>query len=552
MMSSSVWFLDVPFEWRPAISALGGRWDPVLRQTVWRGPQLPDHLKPFRAQPLSWMWHQQYHANGRHLEPLTPLLPAFKPREHQDVAIECLSKAFKSGSPGFVLADEVGVGKTMSAWGFALKTPKLKTILIVTTSSAQAHWRNTVRHAGWLSTQSVVIINYDRLGQLFQEPEEGLSSTRRKGKRKRLAKQGQAPAYDLVIFDESHKGKNPTSARGLMMRKIEKRAKFCIFASATAGQNPVELVYLASVLSHATNQNIPSTSLEDFASWCATQGLAVSRGDYGKIKWDYNADDLAILKHWLFDGAIPLGIRRLPQDVKGWPALSRQLYPVQLSFEAQQSYATLWEDFIKQERTLGQAVSAKERSSLRETNRLRLRQQSSLLRISNTTEMVSDLLEQGKKVGISVAFRKTLDELVQALQSKGVTVSFIHGQQSANEKEEQRLMFQKVPAQVVVFTVEEAISLHQGEYSPDPYPRVLLVHDIRWSAIQMAQIEGRCHRDGMNAPVMWLVAEDTVDLDIAEVMVNKVAGMKALHGDPTGDMKAIEEVLASCMARSGK
>ena len=71
----------------------------------------------------------------------------------------------------------------------------------------------------------------------------------------------------------------------------------------------------------------------------------------------------------------------------------------------------------------------------------------------------------------------------------------------------------------------------------------LLIHDLRWSAIQMAQIEGRCHRDGSFAPTLWLAAADTVEMGIAEVMANRVASMKAMHGDPIGDLEAIEEVL---------
>ena len=105
--------------------------------------------------------------------------------------------------------------------------------------------------------------------------------------------------------------------------------------------------------------------------------------------------------------------------------------------------------------------------------------------------------------------------------------------------------FQKKDSDCIVFTVEEAISLHEGEYLKDDKSRVLLVHDIRWSAIQMAQIEGRCHRDGKLAPVLWLAASDTVDVDIASKMIEKVQNMKSMHGDDVSDMKDIEELLKS-------
>lgn len=541
-----IWFLDVPFEWRPVMSRLGVVWDKHYKQSVYKG-DLPEHLQPFKCHPLSWMWHQQFHANGRHLEPLTRDETVYAARAHQKTASQAMTYAAKSGSPGFLLADEVGVGKTMSAWDFALSSPQYRTVLIVTTSSAQAHWRNTVRHAGWLPTQSVVIINYDQLGKLFVLPEEGLSSTRKKGMRKRVAKQATAPSFDLVVFDESHKGKNPVSARGVMMQKIQAKSKFCIFASATAGQNPVELIYLSSLLAFASGKKVPNKDLSEFKDWCVQQGLKITTGAYGKIEWEYNEEDLMKIHRWLFSGEIPLGIRRLPEDIANWPALFRQLHPIEMEAKELQSYAKIWSEFVAEE--IKQKSLTTKRSVDVENNRLRLRQESSWLRIGSTVDETLDLIEQGKKVAISVAFRPNLEELVRRFKEHKIEVVEIHGSLSPTEKETARLAFQKGNAKVVVFTVEEAISLHQGEYSNDPFPRVLLIHDVRWSAIQMAQIEGRCHRDGKEAPVFWMVATDTVDIEIAEVMIAKIKNMKAMHGDKVGDIQAIEQVLQKYIKR---
>jgi len=89
--------------------------------------------------------------------------------------------------------------------------------------------------------------------------------------------------------------------------------------------------------------------------------------------------------------------------------------------------------------------------------------------------------------------------------------------------------------------VEEATALHQGEH--EDVPRVLLIHDIRWSAIQSAQIEGRCHRDGKFAPTQWLFAEGTVEEKIVQTLIARVVAMKTMHGDETSDLEAIEEAL---------
>lgn len=546
LSSSPVWVLDIPFDAREWASRQGARWRQDVRAWTWVGKSLPPLLELFKAQPLSWEWHRQAALNGGvHLEKPQRLEPYFEPRPHQEEAIKLIFGASEHGSPGFLLADEVGVGKTLSAWGYAKQDPNIKTILIVTTASAQAHWRRSVLHAGWRSGQAVMIINYDRLDRVFGTPEEGLSSKRRKGKRKRVAKEGEAPAYDLVIFDESHKGKNPTSARGMMMQKIAAKAGFCIWASATAGQNPVELVYLGKLLARATKKRVTMSSLKGFLEWCQQQGLAVKSGAYGKIEWERNEEDLARIHSWLFGGKNPLGVRRRPEEVAGWRAMERQMMPVDLPFEARIPYARLWEDFVATEikRTRDGTKLTAQQKAERETNRMRLRQQSSWLRIPSTVDMSKDLLESGHRVAISVAFLDTQQEMARQFEAAGIEVALINGKMSTTEKENNRLDFQQGRKPVVIFTVEEAISLHQGEY--EDVPRMLLVHDLRWSAIQMAQIEGRCHRDGAFAPTRWLAAADTVEMAIAEVMAGRVAGMKAMHGDPVGDLEAIESVLRS-------
>jgi hypothetical protein len=94
---------------------------------------------------------------------------------------------------------------------------------------------------------------------------------------------------------------------------------------------------------------------------------------------------------------------------------------------------------------------------------------------------------------------------------------------------------------VALFTVEEGISLHQGEH--DEAPRSMVIHDLRWSAIQMAQIEGRCHRDGRFAQVYWTYADDTIEERIARVVASRIQSMKEMVGDDVSTLREIERLL---------
>jgi hypothetical protein len=82
-------------------------------------------------------------------------------------------------------------------------------------------------------------------------------------------------------------------------------------------------------------------------------------------------------------------------------------------------------------------------------------------------------------------------------------------------------------APVILFNVVEGISLHEGEANNggNNVPRSQIDHDLRWSAIQAHQIDGRSHRDGKFAQVYWVVAKDTVDCRVAEVLLRKLESM---------------------------
>ena len=101
------------------------------------------------------------------------------------------------------------------------------------------------------------------------------------------------------------------------------------------------------------------------------------------------------------------------------------------------------------------------------------------------------------------------------------------------------MAFQTGRVDVVVFTVTESISLHAHEMAGGERPRALLVHDMRHSAIQLQQIEGRCHRDGEKAVVYYAYAEGTVEERIASTVVSRMAAMDGMAGDDTAAIDAM-------------
>lgn len=535
-----VFALDVPFAMRGVASACGATWDRDHGVFVYRGEPLPAGLAPFA--PLAYSWEA---AVQRALDRDAGLdVPRARrggegslvPRPHQAEAIRLVVASAQAGRPGFLLADDVGLGKTISAWASVQKVlgdkPAAR-VLVVSPLAVLAHWRRTIEAMGD-GGSDVVVMNYERLGKLFEVAPEVRKTIKSK---KGLARKGGAPAFDVIVWDESHKCKNPSSARSKLAAKLTEAAGFCLWLSATAGQNPLELSYLAKLLAAVLGKK--AKDLKDFEAFCQAEGLGLSRGAYGKWEWRGGPSDVAKVRAMLFEphsqGAPPAGLRRRPEDVAGWPAIQRILAPIELDPEARALYMEAWTAFRKELSLAPQGRDPK--SGLAAV--LRFRQKGSLVRVPGTAELVRELLESGHKVAVSVAFVETLERLREELSE--VRVAVIHGAMSAGEREAERLAFQREERDVVLFTVEEGISLHQGEHGGSP--RSSVVHDLRWSAIQMAQIEGRCHRDGKFAQVYWAYADGTIEERIAKVVVRRLLSMKEMIGDDTETVKEIEALL---------
>ena len=530
---------------RAVATASQARWDASHGAFLYEGRELPAALAPFQALPYSWELHVQRELTGgpapRASQPAVNAPEggrgSIELRPHQRDAVAAIAAARAAGLPGFLLADDVGLGKTITAWSAIRGMRDVQRVLIVCPLAVVAHWRRTIQAMGD-GGNDIILLNYDRLGKLFEVSD---AARKRIKTKKGLARAGTAPAMDVVVLDESHRCKNPTAARSKLAAKLVAQAGFCLWLSATAGQNPLELSYLAPLLAHATGAR--AKDLKDFEQWCIDQQLGVTRGNFGKWEWRGNPADCEKVRAMLFDPSPPrtaaAGIRRRPESIVGWPAINRILTPLELAPDARALYHEAWTAF---RRELELAPRGKDPKSALAAM-LRLRQKSSLIRAAGTVELARELLDNGHQVAISVAVLETLTALRGSFEAGlgALPCAPIHGGLSATQREAARLRFQRGDARIVLFTVEEGISLHQGEHNDAP--RSEIIHDLRWSAIQMAQIEGRCHRDGRFAQVYWTYADGTVEDKIMRVVANRIQTMKEMVGDDDDTLREIETLL---------
>lgn len=456
----------------------------------------------------------------------------FHPRPHQQAACRKILDARREGWPGFLLGDLTGLGKTLSAW-LAILAMAEDDVLIICPSGAIPQWQRTMRRSG-PHTKTVSILNYERTKSLLSPPSETKGRSTR-GKNRELAKRGTLKRrWSIVVLDESHRLRNPNAQQTMVCRQVADAAAFTIYMSATAGQSPHELSYLGRLFGHAAGMG--TDTLDGFRTLMKQLKIGKARGRWKNWHWEPNDRDRETMASLLYKGSRAIGLRRRPADIAGWPEVQRELAPIALDAPSRKLYEASWKAF----RTEFGLAGGSTRTPAGRVAELRFRQKGSLLRVPGTVDHVEMLIENGQQVAISVAFLETSAALVALLASRSYRVGAINGEQSGHDNERERLAFQTGALDAIVFTVTEAISLHEREMTGGERRRSLVIHDMRHSAIQLQQIEGRCHRDGQGALIYYAYAEDTVDETVAVRVLRRMATMDGMAGD---DITMFEEIL---------
>lgn len=559
---------DVPWESKALVAVYGATWNSDLKVFTYVGSQLPDELKQYKSDDYSFERWVEEEVNGTFTPPISN--KSMSPRPHQQVAIDKIDKTSKRGFKGFIVADNVGLGKTISSLegasktattlGFSKKQPA--STLIVCPKSVIPHWRNALRALG-VDNLRVVVINYDRLKKLLTIPSTAQTAKTTRTKNKRISNSGNPVIrWDIIIADESHKLKNYEESQRAkaferIARYMEKTADapYIIYNSATIGQTPVDLGYMAPLIGQMVGKT--GLTMKNYSQWLVEAGFNVKPRKVG-VAWveakpsdtparrkeiqELQQQDITRLRQILFSPNSP-SIRRNPEDIVGWPEVNRIPQPYDLDSKERVLYTQAWLEFRKFLKLNPRGKNPQGALAAQ----TRYRQKASLVMAPHTLEFALDLLDNGLQVAVSVEFMETLELLRVGFEKHGYEVAEFSGANSAM-REQERLSFQKGQKQVILFTVEEGVSFHAGEQLPDgsnatSTPRATIIHDIRYSSISCSQIEGRCHRDGQAATVYYPYANKTVQNRIVTTMITRMANMRNLSGDDASIVEEIENLI---------
>jgi len=155
--------------------------------------------------------------------------PRLVPRPHQMVARDAILSARRAGKPGFLLGDLTGLGKTLSVWSAVAAMPEAE-VLVVAPKGALPQWRRTMARAG-LPAKRVTLTNYERSKSLLALPARSARKSVR-AKNNELARAGVPKrVWPIVVFDESHRLRNPYAQQSLSCRQV---ADAAVFVSTSA------------------------------------------------------------------------------------------------------------------------------------------------------------------------------------------------------------------------------------------------------------------------------------------------------------------------------
>ncbi|GGF99561.1 helicase [Rhodococcoides trifolii] len=563
-----VWVLDVPFEDRSAAGAAGARWYPGPRVFAYYGTELPEYLQPYESMPYSLQRWLEDDANETWRDEETRER-SMQPRETQLESVRRHLAALDNGFPYFAQMDSTGLGKTLAVCEAVrqMAAAEIGTVLVVAPKGALPGWRRTIADSEadieppdrkrWL------LVTYQSTKKLLTVPEDTDLGKRKRTQNKRTITLGELRFdIDVVIADECHALMNIESQQSQILWRYQEAARAVVWMSATPGYQPLHFAYMARAIEQSRGTEIigDDDSLGyaltvKWAHFLEKSGFAIKAGaaTSGLKTWRWQPDaaerarDIAAVHGWLSGGGVPWSISR-PS-----PPTPREPLGQELTAAQKRLYNSAWLDYRKE---VGLPVYKnrvlQKNPSLRSAT-LRFRQKCSYLRIEASADQVRAWVKATNQVFVSMFYRESVAALAQTLRDDGLAVAVVDGSMSSPEQEAEIRRFQTGDATVIVSTTTSAINLHTNELllpegtTSTLAPRVTLIHDPRWTPIDIRQIEGRANRidkdhNHTSSTCYYGYAEGTVEEEMVLTGVERIADLGSIVGQK--DLIDPEEFLA--------
>jgi len=401
---------------------------------------------------------------------------------------------------GAILADDMGLGKSMQSIIAALESGAKK-ILIVCPSSAKINWEREIKFfqedsvaivsgSRWTSAK-FTIINFDILKNfhtLKDDKNDGMEPLRDLVNSK----------FDLCIVDEAHNLRNKNSTRGAIMTELcvdYGIEKVWLLSGTPVANRPMDFYNLLRLIKSPLVDNWKFY----VQRYCEGKQIT-TRLKNGKLKkvWITNGasnlDELSIKTRNLL-------LRRMKNEVLDMPDKTVIPNYYQLNSKQMLEYESLWEDYLIERK------KQKKRGGIqRDLVELGLlRKYIAMQTIPQTIELVDEIIDQGHKVIIFTCFTDELREL-ENYYGKNCVTHF--GEMNDKDKQKSVDRFQQDGGPMVfignIISAGVAITLTKSPY--------VVFNSFDWVPGNSEQAEDRSYRLGQreNVTVYYNLFSDTV------------------------------------------
>ena len=443
----------------------------------------------------------------------------FEPFGYQLGAAEAVLQRMRGRA---ILADEVGLGKTIEA-GVILSELYLRRlaqrVLILAPAGLVGQWAEELDRKFALPVQ---VASGRRDVATPSGPTIMLLSVAT-ARRKTVAEVLSSQPWDLVIVDEAHRLRNPSSASAQLVKSL--KAQYLLLLTATPVVNQLEDLFQLVNLVRPGHLGTPSQFR--------------SRHGTGRPGHEVTAIDE------LRTGLRQVMVRHRRSEVAVMlPPRLAETYVVTPSTEEASFYRRVAERVRERARTGG----GRETMGLSRLLRLAgsnphaiaprltragwddLAEQAAALPPSRKSEALIRLLAKqiaaGEKVVVFTAFRETLDMVHELASAAGLDMAVYHGKLSRREKDEVIAAFRG--GRRVLLTTEAA-----GEGRNLQFCRALINYDLPWNPMQIEQRLGRIHRIGQESEVLlWnLVSGGSLEEMVLRVLESKLNLFELVVGE---------------------
>jgi SNF2 family DNA or RNA helicase len=504
------------------------REEPIAVKTVLAGA---DWRSLFESQPVSPLDHYRLRLDFHRLTLLRDYdelicFSSLQGVENFWYQIETVKKVLRDFGGRVLLADEVGLGKTIEA-AMSLKEFMLRglarKVLILTPPALVAQWKEELS-----SKFGLTFVTTDELDptkpSTFWDGDLLLASLN-VAKSRAHFDDVTARHYDLVIVDEAHHLKNRETLNWKLVSRL--KSKYLFLLSATPVQNNlIELFNIVTLLKPGT-----------LKTEAAFRNEYVKRGKPHEPSHPEKLREL--LRGVMVRNTRSLVDLKLPRRFAVTVAvdsspLEREIYEAvsDLVREAGEDndlpdHKTLFTTLLREagsspfalEETLAAYASPKVLCLLE------------LVRSVRDTEKGLRLMrllaeKPGEKVIVFSQFRKTLEYLARLLEGHGIPSVVYHGGLTREKKDQSVLDFRH--RATVMLATESGGEGHNLQFA-----HTLVNYDLPWNPMRIEQRIGRLHRVGQTRDVFIFnfCSKDTLEHYLVEVLEKKINLFELVIGE---------------------